>query len=226
MAALFVFPPVVLDKTGLATSTLQTAQLTELQNINTELDTQTGTLTNIDANIATIQTTLDDSLTALNVIESDLVAIAGYVDQIEGNQAAQTTSLNTIATNTANTITQVSYLSPKLDVISSKTVLTVRQISALLDASVTPIPVAGALTVIASTVDNMYKFQTVDDIGEYMTLCTGAPGSEAAIAALPLGGGEVFVYVPSGTRLSLKSLTGSNITSGKIVVNAMGLGQP
>lgn len=36
MAALFLFPPTPLDKTGLATSNLQQLQLTELQDINSK----------------------------------------------------------------------------------------------------------------------------------------------------------------------------------------------
>jgi hypothetical protein len=226
MAAIFIYPPVTLDKTGLATSALQTAQLTELQAINSNTDSVESLLDAANTSLSDISGYTSTISTVIQDVEADLLAIAGYVDQLESGQAAAQTALNTIITNTANTTTQVSYLSPKLDTISSKTVLTVRQISPLIDASTTNIPTSGALTLIASTVDNMYKFQTIDDIGEYMVLCTGASGSEAAIAALPLGGGEVFVYVPAGTRLSLKSLTGSNITSGKIIVNAMGLGQP
>lgn len=230
---LFLYPPTPLDKTGLATESKQDAEIVILSDIDSKLGTANTTLNNI---------------------ESDLVAIAGYVDNIEIKIDATNfkldtvhgdllsidstvfSSLNTlnsinskttnIESNTSATATNVGYLSPKLDTISKKLIPVVAQVSALVDCSSTNIPASGALTLLTSTVDNMYKFQVIEDIGEYMALCTGSIGSEVAFAALPLGGGEVFFYVPSGTRVSIKSLNGSNITSGKLILNAYGLGQP
>lgn len=134
-----------------------------------------------------------------------LQQIANNTDGIEGNQTTQTTVL---------------------DNISKKAVLNTAAVSTLINTSITPIPTVGALTVFPSTSSAFYSFQTIDDIGEYMALCTGAAGSEVIVAALPLGGGDVDVLVPVGSRLSIKSLNGSNVTSGKIIINAKALGQP
>ena len=55
-----------------------------------------------------------------------------------------------------------------------------------------------------------------------MAICTGAVGVEVVVAALPLGGGQVNVFVPAGTRVSIKTLN-NNITMGKLVINSLGI---
>lgn len=99
--------------------------------------------------------------------------------------------------------------------------LETKQVSVLVDSSITTIPNSGALTLIATTSDITYQVQSIEDIGEYMALCVGASGSEVIIAALPLGGGSVDVNVPAGSRLSVKSLV-NNITNGKLIINVIG----
>ena len=233
MAALFIFPPTPLDKTGLATEAKQDAQIVKLQSIVDEINNLEIDVENININVdgletlvAATNTALDDvnlALADLNTtttdIEADLITIVGHVDGIETLIGTSNSTLTNINNN-------VGYSLPKLDIISQKTVLNIAQVSSLIDSSITAIPTTGGLTVFAAATDDLYKFQTIDEIGEYMALCVGASGSEAVVAALPLGGGEVFVNVPQGARVSIKSLTGSNITSGKIIVNAMALGQP
>ena len=106
MAALFIFPPVVLDKTGLATSALQTAQLTELQNIVTEINNLEIDVESININVDGLETLVAASnveLAAINSntdsIEGTLTAIAGYVDQIEGGQTTAQLTLDGINTS-------------------------------------------------------------------------------------------------------------------------------
>lgn len=106
MAALFIFPPVVLDKTGLATSALQTAQLTELQNIVTEINNLEIDVESININVDGLETLVAASntqLTAINNntdnIEGTLTAIAGYVDQLEAGQTTGNNSLSSIDTS-------------------------------------------------------------------------------------------------------------------------------
>lgn len=106
MSTLFIFPPTKIDKTGLATEDAQQAQLTELQDINTELDTQTVVLNDVSGYLANIDITSTDTLTILNdsynlltTVESDLVAIAGYVDQLEAGQVTSQGTLSSIDTS-------------------------------------------------------------------------------------------------------------------------------
>jgi hypothetical protein len=216
---LFIFPATPVDTTGLATQAEQQLQTAQLVAINANTDTLESLITVSNTKLTNIDTNTDN-------IEADLVVIAGYVDQIETNQASQSSILTTIATNTSNTNNQVGYLSPKLDTLSQKARLKISDMSLLIDAAVTPIPTSGALTLVASTSSNIYQIQSIDDIGAYMAICVGAPGFEAPIAALPLGGGLVDVYVAQGDRISVKSLIGSNITNGNLIINALGLGQP
>lgn len=93
----------------------------------------------------------------------------------------------------------------------------------LIDTSATPIPSGSYLTLIASTSATYYKFQFVEDIGEFMAFAVGAPGSEIVKAILPLGGGEINLQVTAGSRISITSLKGSSITLGKFAMNSITL---
>lgn len=93
-------------------------------------------------------------------------------------------------------------------------------VTPLIDTSVTQISNLTYLTVVASTSQITKKIQSIEDIGEFMALYTGPNGSEVLLAALPLGGGEVEVNVPSGTRISIRSL-GPNVNVGKIIFNLL-----
>jgi len=93
-------------------------------------------------------------------------------------------------------------------------------VTSLIDASVTNITTSTYLQLVASTTQTTVKIQSIDDIGEYMALYVGAPASETLLCALPLGGGEVEVNVPTGSRISIKSLK-NNITSGNIILNLL-----
>ncbi len=93
-------------------------------------------------------------------------------------------------------------------------------VTSLIDTSVTNITTSTYLQVIASTTQNTVRIQSIDDVGEYMALYTGPASSEVILCALPLGGGEVEVNIPSGTRLSIKSLK-NNISSGNIILNLL-----
>ena len=56
--AVFVYPPVSIDTTGLATEANQALMITELQDVNSELDAQSTTLTSIDSKDFATETTL------------------------------------------------------------------------------------------------------------------------------------------------------------------------
>lgn len=94
----------------------------------------------------------------------------------------------------------------------------------LLDTSSTNIPASASnpVAVIASTAATAYKIVSVEDIGEYIGLYTGAAMSEVLLCVLPLGGGEIDVNIPAGTRISLRNMKNAAISSGFIALNLVG----
>lgn len=94
----------------------------------------------------------------------------------------------------------------------------------LLDTSSTNIPASASnpVAVIASTAAAAYKVVSVEDIGEFIGLYTGAALSEVLLCVLPLGGGEIEVNIPAGTRLSLRNMKNAAISSGFIALNLVG----
>lgn len=69
--SLFVFPPQTINTTGLATEPKQDDIITELQDVNSELDSQSTTLTSIDTKVSTAANQVT-AQTSLSNIESDL----------------------------------------------------------------------------------------------------------------------------------------------------------
>lgn len=100
----------------------------------------------------------------------------------------------------------------------------IRESTALIDTSSTNIPgsASNSLSVITSTAQQTNKIQSVEDIGEYIGVYTGAVASPVLVGILPLGGGEINVNIAAGTRISLRSMTASAISVGKIVLNMVG----
>tara|TARA_R100000656_G_scaffold117120_2_gene90400 strand:- start:251 stop:1537 length:1287 start_codon:yes stop_codon:yes gene_type:complete len=86
-----------------------------------------------------------------------------------------------------------------------------------------PAKAASQLQLVASSAAAIKKIQTVEDIGEYMGIFTGASTAETLACVLPLGGGEVSVEIASSTRISIRALTsGTAITSGSLGINFLG----
>ena len=100
--------------------------------------------------------------------------------------------------------------------------LEVIDISPLIDTASTNITVATPVQLIAAVSQDIFQVQSIEDIGEYMVLCVGAPGSEVDVAALPLGGGTVDVNIPSGSRISVRSLI-NTVSNGNLIINAIGV---
>lgn len=121
------------------------------------------------------------------------------------NQATEIAQLTAINANTSPTVID------QLD-------------SVLVDTSSTNIPgsASSPLQVVASLAAPSLKVVVVEDIGEYYGIYTGAPASEVLAAVVPLGGGEFELKIPASTRVSLRSLTASAISVGKIAINFEG----
>ena len=104
-------------------------------------------------------------------------------------------------------------------------VVDIMDAGALLDTSSTNIPASSGnpVEIIASTAAAISRVYPIDDIGEYIGLYTGAALSETLACVLPLGGGAVIdLAIPSGTRLSLRAMENTAITSGKLALNFIG----
>lgn len=94
----------------------------------------------------------------------------------------------------------------------------------LLDTSSTNIPASASnpVTAVASLAANVKKIVSVEDIGEFIGVYTGAAASEVLLCVLPLGGGEIEVEVASGTRISLRNMKNATISTGFIALNFLG----
>lgn len=96
--------------------------------------------------------------------------------------------------------------------------------SVLLDTSGTNIPASSGnpLQVVASSAADIKKIISVEDIGEFIAVYKGPALSEVLVCILPLGGGEIEVQIPSGTRISLRNMKNTAISSGFIALNFLG----
>lgn len=94
----------------------------------------------------------------------------------------------------------------------------------LLSVAVTNIPKSSSLPVqvVASLAADTKKLIIVEDIGEFIGLYTGAAASEVLKAVLPLGGGEFDLELMAGTRVSLRHMKDTDITSDYISINFLG----
>jgi hypothetical protein len=143
--------------------------------------------------------------------------------------ANQATSLANEATLLANDVTslanEATIIADLQELVDLTQMTVVDQLDTpVLITSSTNIPgsASAPLEVIASTAANIQKLQSVEDIGEYIGVYTGAASSEVLKCILPLGGGEVQLEIPAGTRISLRSMTVSAISIGSLALNCLG----
>lgn len=98
----------------------------------------------------------------------------------------------------------------------------------ILDAAVTNIPGSGSspLQVVAdSGLKAAYGVQYIDTTGDYIGVYTGSVGHEILRAII--GGGLVnatSVVIAHNSRVSLRSMTSSAITFGKLTISFLGQG--
>lgn len=97
--SIFIYPPTSIDTTGLATEAKQDVMITELQDVNTELDAQTVLLTSLDGKDFATQTTLNDLLTTF--IAEDFAtetSLAALLSAFGAEDFATQTTLNALLT--------------------------------------------------------------------------------------------------------------------------------
>jgi len=157
--------------------------------------------------------------------------------------ALQTSSeaiLTTIDADTGSLAGCVSGTELQVDVVSGSVVVDTYSVVDFIDSTVAgyvadngvielsgtdtiPAKAASQLQLVSTSAAAIKKIQTVEDIGEYMGIFTGASTAETLACVLPLGGGEVSVEIPQSTRISIRALTSSTaITSGSLGINFLG----
>jgi hypothetical protein len=78
------------------------------------------------------------------------------------------------------------------------------------------------VALVASSAAIIKKIVSVEDIGEFFGIYTGVALSEVLLCVLPLGGGEIEVNIPIATRISIRHMKNTAITSGYIALNFLG----
>lgn len=179
---------------------------------NSSLSTIAGDTTSIDGKITACDT--GNVTIASSALPTGAATAA--------NQSTANSSLSTIAGDTTSldskvTAADTANIKNGLDIIDQFD-------TPLLDTSSSNIPASAGspLEVVASLAGDIKKIQIIEDIGSYIGIYTGAAASEVLKAVLPLGGGEVDLQIASGTRISLRALENTAISSGKMAINFQG----
>ncbi len=98
----------------------------------------------------------------------------------------------------------------------------------ILNTSVTPIPGSASLPlqiVAESGLKAAYAVQYIDSTGDWIGLYTGSVGNE--VLRCIIGGGlslTVPVVIAHNSRVSLRSMTTSPITNGRLTISFLGYG--
>lgn len=220
----------------------------ELVLVNSELDSQTALLTTIDADtgaiavsvasvdtkltttnneLADVNTELNSQTALLTTIDADTSAIAVSVASVDTKLTTTNTELADVNTELNTQTTELTAIKVAVEALEAQATLTVVDFidsTPLLDASSSNIPGSASLPLqlVASLAADVKKVQSVEDLGEFLALYTGAASSEVLLCLLPLGGGEVSVEVPAGTRISIRNMKNAAVTSGFIGINFLG----
>lgn len=127
-------------------------------------------------------------------------------------------SAQTLRTVIATDQPAISVTSVALDVVDV-------QDTPLLDASSTNIPgsAASPLQVVASLAATVKKIQVLDTTGFFFGVYTGAAASEVLKFIVGPGSDQTIdASIASGTRISLRSMTTTAISSGNVAINFIG----
>lgn len=158
--------------------------------------------------------------------EATLLTIKSDTATIVTNTGTINTSNTAIAASTASIDTKLTTTNSLLASLESASTLTpVDQLDTpLLNTASTNIPASASLPlqVVASTAAAVYKLVSVEDIGEFIGVYTGAVSSEVLLCVMPLGGGGMLVNIPISTRVSLRNMKNAAISSGFIAMNLLG----
>lgn len=123
------------------------------------------------------------------------------------------------------------YITPVVDssgslpiTLTSTSVVDQIDTTPLLDVSATNIPKSSSLPeeLVSSLAAAIKKVVVVEDIGEFFGIYTGLATAEVLAGILPLGGGELDITAPIGTRISIRHMKDTDVVSGFIAINFLG----
>lgn len=194
--------------TGASTAANQATGNTSLSSIDGKLNSlgQKTMLASAPVVLASDQSAIPSSQSGV----WNITNVSGTVSLPTGaSTAANQSTANTSLANIETSIT--------LDVVDHLD-------TPLLDTATTNITASSGapVQVVAALASAIKKIQTVEDIGSFIGIYTGAAASEVLKAVLPLGGGELQMEIPAGTRISLRAMENTAISVGKIAINFLG----
>lgn len=158
---------------------------------------------------------------------SDAVQIGDGVDQVDVTAAGELeVSLTTAVPAGTNNIGDVDIASAipagtnnigSVETAGKSSVELIRH-----DHSSTAVTTSAYTQLVASTSGTINRLHIFDSSGEALILATGAAASENDIAYIPPGGldAPLDINIASGTRLSVKALTG-NTSAGDLIITAL-----
>lgn len=206
----FIYPPLSVAIPGVASETTLLLVETNTENTVTELQT-------LNAKDFATQTTLAALNAKVTAVNTGAVVVSSSALPSGASTEATLASLNAkdFATQTTLLAVEAALSLTPVDQIDT---------TPLLDTSSSNIPASASLPleVVASSAAIIRKVVSVDDVGEFLALYTGAASSEVLLCVLPLGGGEIEVNIPAATRISIRNMKNSAISSGFISLNFLG----
>lgn len=155
--------------------------------------------------------------TVLSVVSANEFILASEL--IDAPSVTETFDVLRPITPTVSTSGTITVTLPDTDIVDQI------DTTPLLDVSVSNIPASSALPleVVASLAADCRKILTVDDIGEFIGLYTGAAGAEVLKCVLPIAGGCVELELSAGDRISLRNMKDATInTATFIAINFLG----
>lgn len=208
----------------------------------TKQDEQTTILTDIETNTGTSASAVAVTggappATAMRVGMDDAGQLSALTSDGSGNLrvSVQNSVTEATLTNIDNNISNINGLTQnindntantvdRLDSIKNATVTAQIDSTPLLDTSITNIPASASnpLELVASLPNDITSLVSVEDIGEFLGIYTGAAASEVLLGVLPLGGGELKVFIAAGTRISIRNMKNAVVDSGSIAINFIG----
>lgn len=156
--------------------------------------------------------------------ETTLTALNAKVTAVNTGAVVVSSSALPSGAATEATLSTASTTLTSIENALSLTVVDQIDTTPLLDTSSTNIPASASnpVAVVASTAAITRKIVSVEDVGEFIGLYTGAALSETLLCVLPLGGGEIDVVISAGTRISLRNMKNAAISTGFIALNFLG----
>lgn len=219
--------------TGAATEATLASLAAEDFATETTLSTVAGDTTSLDSKIPAQGAALTAASLPVNIASDQTVPVSAASLPLPTGAATEATLASLAAEDFATETTLASIAaedfatSAKQDeqtAILKPDVVDQIDTTPVLDTSSTNIPgsASSPVEVVASTAAAVQKVLTVEDIGEFIGLYTGAVAAEVLKCVLPLGGGEVQVDIPAGTRISLRAMGAAAISTGSIAINFIG----